>query len=125
MASSIVKPFKGVVSLSYKILGMGTNEKPKPPIFMLHGLIGHKDQLSGIGKTILNITRRTVVVVDQRNHGDSPHTNSHRYTEQAADVLHLFERLGARQSTLIGYGMGGRTAMAVALTAVRYSDVHK
>ncbi|XP_075984050.1 sn-1-specific diacylglycerol lipase ABHD11-like [Anticarsia gemmatalis] len=109
--------FRTVVSLSYKILGDGTSDPPKPPVFMFHNIVGNKFQWEGIGKTILNITRRTVVAVDLRNHGNSPHANSHKYTDQASDVLQLFDKLGVQQASLIGHSMGGRTAMCVALMA--------
>ncbi|XP_026731377.1 protein ABHD11-like [Trichoplusia ni] len=102
--------------LSYKIIGEGVTEPEEPPIFIFHGLLGNKRHWEGIGKTILNMTKRCVVAVDLRNHGDSPHLNTHKYEEQAADILHLFDKLGVTQASLIGHSIGGKAAMCVALT---------
>ncbi|CAH0595411.1 unnamed protein product [Chrysodeixis includens] len=102
--------------LSYKILGEGMTDPEEPPVFVFHGLLFNKRHWEGIGKTILNLTKRCVVVVDLRNHGDSPHLNSHKYEEQAADILHLFDKLGVTQASLIGHSIGGKAAMCVALS---------
>lgn len=106
------------VSLSYKILGDSDPDPEIPPLFLFHGLFGSKKHWEGLGKTMLNMTKRPVVVVDQRNHGDSPHVNSHRYDEMAEDVLRLLEKLEVDRACLIGHSMGGRTSMCVSLMAV-------
>uniref|UniRef100_A0A2A4K9W3 sn-1-specific diacylglycerol lipase ABHD11 n=1 Tax=Heliothis virescens TaxID=7102 RepID=A0A2A4K9W3_HELVI len=103
--------------LSYKILGEGVTESDEPPIFIFHGLLSNKKQWEGIGKIILNLTKRSVVAVDLRNHGDSPHVGSHRYEDHAADILNLFEKLGVEQASLVGHSMGGKAALGLALTA--------
>ncbi|KAJ8713032.1 hypothetical protein PYW08_008336 [Mythimna loreyi] len=105
------------VVLSYKVLGEGSTESEEPPIFLFHGLLGGKRQWEGIGKIILNVTKRSVVAVDLRNHGDSPHVNSHKYEDHAEDILHLFQKLGVKQASLIGHSMGGKAAMCLALMA--------
>ncbi|CAH1641222.1 unnamed protein product [Spodoptera littoralis] len=101
------------VVLSYKILGEGAAEEP--PIFLLHGLLGNKKQWESIGKIIFNLTKRTVVAVDLRNHGDSPQVNSHKYEDMASDIMNLFEKLGVKQASLLGHSMGGKAAMCSAL----------
>nr|XP_021182525.2 protein ABHD11 isoform X1 [Helicoverpa armigera] len=105
------------VILSYKILSEGVTETDEPPIFLFHGLLSNKKQWEGMGKIILNLTKRSVVVVDLRNHGNSPHMGSHRYEDLAADILTLFEKLGVEQASLIGHSMGGKAALCLALTA--------
>lgn len=64
------------------------------------------------------IFNRSVVGTDLRNHGDSPHANTHTYPELAADVVQLMGKLTISKCSFIGHSMGGRTAMAVALTEV-------
>lgn len=108
------------VTLSFKIHGVGTTAGPKPPILLVHDIIGNKKIWDAIGRTMLRVTRRSVIAIDLRNHGDSPHVKSHKYTHQASDVLELIDRLGSRRASLIGHGIGGKTAMCVALMAVRY-----
>lgn len=107
-----------VVNLSYKVIGEGSSEPEEPPIFLLHGLLGGKRHWKSIGKTIVNMTKRSVVVVDERNHGGSPHVSSHRYEETATDFVQLLDKLAVRKASIIGHSMGGRTAMCVSLVAV-------
>lgn len=110
------------VSLSYKVLGdseMDVDEKA-PPLFLFHGLLGNKRHWESMGKTLLHMTKRSVVVVDLRNHGDSPHNSSHRYDELAEDVIRLLKRLSVNRACLLGHSMGGRTCMCVSLLAVSH-----
>ncbi|XP_063833336.1 uncharacterized protein LOC135082470 [Ostrinia nubilalis] len=107
------------VTLSYKIIGdseMDVDDEA-PPFFLLHGLLGCKRHWEGLGKTLLNMTKRSVVVVDQRNHGDSPHSSSHRYEEMAEDVVKLLDKLAVDRACFVGHSMGGRTCMCMSLIA--------
>lgn len=106
------------VNLSFKVVGEGSSESEEPPIFLLHGLLGCKKHWKGIGKTIVNMTKRSVIIVDERNHGGSPHVSSHKYEETAGDFVHLLDKLKVRKASLVGHSMGGRTAMCVSLMAV-------
>ncbi|XP_068623849.1 sn-1-specific diacylglycerol lipase ABHD11-like [Battus philenor] len=65
-----------------------------------------------IGETI----DKVVVAVDARNHGESPHHDSHTYIELASDVSNLMNTLNIKQADIIGHSMGGRTGMVLALT---------
>lgn len=107
------------ITLSYKIFGDSDNSDDEPPILIFHGLLDNKLKWNSTGKTILNMTKRAVVTVDLRNHGDSPHVNSHKYDDLAADILYLFDKLSITKASLLGHGMGGKAAMAVSLLAVR------
>lgn len=109
------------INLSYKLVGEGSHEPDKPPIFILHGLLSRRKHWKGLAKTIFNVTKRTVIILDQRNHGFSPHVNSHRYEDMAQDVIQLLDKLKLRRVSLVGHNMGGRTAMCTALTAVSIS----
>lgn len=110
-------PGKTAVNLSYKVYGenYGSDE---PPILLFHGLLGNKKHWDSIGKTMLNVTKRAVVSVDLRNHGDSPHANSHKYEDLAADIIKLLEKLSIGKASLVGHSMGGRAAMTTSLLAV-------
>lgn len=107
--------------LSYKIISDTPTDPDAPPILIFHGLLWTKRLWEGLGKTTGNLTKRTVVVVDVRNHGDSPHTNSHKYEELAQDILDLYEKLAIDEATLIGHGMGGKACMSAALLSVSNS----
>ena len=58
-----------------------------------------------------------VLCVDLRNHGHSPWTDSMDYLEMADDVRALIARQGLSRPTVVGHSMGGKTAMALALTS--------
>lgn len=118
--------FKGVqesaartaVNLSYKIYGEPIVYPDAPTILLVHGLLGSKRHWDSIGKTMLNVVKTAVVSVDLRNHGDSPHANSHKYEDLVGDILKLLDKLSIKRASLVGHSMGGRAVMAVSLTAV-------
>ncbi|XP_013167409.1 PREDICTED: alpha/beta hydrolase domain-containing protein 11-like [Papilio xuthus] len=107
------------VNLSYKVLQqiIGTPSDIAPPLCILHDLLSNKKQWNSIGKTINNLTKRPVVIVDLRNHGMSPHTSSHKYEEMAIDVQNLLKKLSVDKAFFLGHGIGGKTAMCIALLA--------
>jgi pimeloyl-ACP methyl ester carboxylesterase len=53
---------------------------------------------------------------DLRNHGDSPHQQTHSYPALAADVEHFIRQKSLGPSILIGHSMGAKAAMALSLT---------
>jgi pimeloyl-ACP methyl ester carboxylesterase len=57
-----------------------------------------------------------VIAVDMRNHGASPWSPRHDYPAMAADLAETIEGAGGRADVL-GHSMGGKAAMALALTA--------
>lgn len=85
------------------------------PLVVLHGLFGSADNWRSHIKSWAE-TRR-VIAVDLRNHGRSPHVSGMSYSEQAADVIALLDRLEIEQCDLLGHSMGGKVAMQVALDA--------
>ncbi|XP_059054204.1 uncharacterized protein LOC131848388 [Achroia grisella] len=102
------------VTLSYKIIG---EYHDTVPIVLFHELLGCKKHWESLGKTMLNVMKRSVIAVDLRNHGDSPHVSSHKYEEMASDVLQLFKKLSINNACLVGHSMGGRTCMCLSLMA--------
>lgn len=80
-----------------------------PALFILHGLFGSGDNW----QSHANILAKdyTVYMVDQRNHGRSPHTEDFGYPQMAADLLELVADEGVRDIRLIGHSMGGKTIL--------------
>ncbi|XP_045517332.1 protein ABHD11-like isoform X2 [Pieris brassicae] len=113
----ITHAVRKVANLSYKIFGESDVDPDSPPIFLFHGLLGTKKHWESFGKTMMNMTQRIVVAVDLRNHGDSPHVNSHKYDDMAGDILKLFSKLSIEKASVVGHGMGGRASMYVSLMA--------
>ncbi|MCX6252757.1 MAG: alpha/beta fold hydrolase [Bacteroidetes bacterium] len=83
------------------------------PIVILHGLFGISDNWTTFGKR--NAERYHVLIPDQRNHGQSPHSHVFDYPSMAVDLEGFIEDLDLQDIILIGHSMGGKTAMRYAL----------
>lgn len=93
--------------LNYKSFGQGE------PIVILHGLFGTLDNWQTIGKQLAE--HYTVFLVDQRNHGRSPHLEGHTYPLMAQDLNQFLEDQWIYEATILGHSMGGKTAMQFAM----------
>lgn len=82
------------------------------PLIVLHGLFGSSDNWLTLGKKLAEDF--TVYLVDQRNHGRSPHSDEFSYSIMARDVKQLIDNEELKKATLIGHSMGGKTAMRFA-----------
>jgi esterase len=88
---------------------------PGKPVALLHGLFGRGRNLAAIARGLA--TFRHVILLDLRNHGASPHAPGMDYRLLAEDVLETLRGLDLGPVSLLGHSMGGKTAMACALTA--------
>jgi esterase len=79
------------------------------PLIVLHGLYGSGDNWLTIAKYLSGFCE--VFLVDQRNHGKSPHSELHNYESLAADLLELMDDLELNKAVLLGHSMGGKAAM--------------
>ncbi|EGW06386.1 protein ABHD11 [Cricetulus griseus] len=98
--------------LSYNLLD---GDATLPAIVLLHGLFGSKTNFSSIAKVMVRRTGRSVLTVDARNHGDSPHSPDASYEAMSQDIQDLLSKLSLVPCVLIGHSMGGKTAMHLAL----------
>lgn len=94
------------MNLNYKTFGSGD------PIIILHGLFGSLDNWQTIAKQLAET--HSVYLVDQRNHGKSPHNDQHSYELMAEDLRAFMESQWIYEATIIGHSMGGKTAMQFA-----------
>lgn len=83
------------------------------PVILLHGLFGSLRNLSQISKALAD--HYSVYLLDQRNHGASPHSERMNFANMAEDVIHLMDTLKIDRAHLLGHSMGGKTAMQIAL----------
>lgn len=83
-----------------------------PYLVLLHGLFGSQDNLAVIARAAE--ADFTVISMDLRNHGQSPHADSMSYQQMAADVLETLPA-DVEQFFLLGHSMGGKVAMQLAL----------
>lgn len=102
------------VELNHRITGEG------PPLIILHGLFGSMDNLGGITRRLQDEWQ--VHALDQRNHGNSSHTETMDYPAMAADVVAYMDAQGLDKAAILGHSMGGKTAMQVALSAPERVD---
>jgi pimeloyl-ACP methyl ester carboxylesterase len=86
-----------------------------PPVVFLHGLLGAAQNFGSVQKALAARGHR-VLALDLRNHGASPHAPTMTYPEMAADVAETLQAAGAWPAAVIGHSMGGKVAMALALT---------
>ena len=78
-----------------------------PPLIIVHGLYGASDNWISIARDLAD--RFEVYVVDQRNHGQSPHSPVHDYPAMREDLREFMESQGIKRAVLIGHSMGGKT----------------
>ena len=95
--------------LFYRTLGPDLSTSTEVPLVILHGLLGSGDNWQTLGMTWAE--HRPVVVIDQRNHGRSPHHPSHGYPDMVMDLLDTLDHLKLERVHLLGHSMGGKTAM--------------
>jgi len=83
-----------------------------PALFILHGLFGSSDNWQTLAKKFAK--NYTVYLVDQRNHGHSPHSIEFNYDLMVADLAELIDDLELDTFNLLGHSMGGKTAIGFA-----------
>jgi len=91
------------MELFYRKYGEGV------PIVIVHGLYGSSDNWIAIGRRLAE--NFEVFIIDQRNHGRSPHSESHNYHLMVGDLFEFLEKHNLEKAILIGHSMGGKTAM--------------
>ncbi|MCP9234365.1 alpha/beta fold hydrolase [Lewinella sp. JB7] len=96
------------MQLNHKIFGEG------PPLVILHGLFGNLDNWQTLARKWAE--HYTVILVDLRNHGRSPHAEEMTYPLMAEDVAAFLETQGIDTCHVLGHSMGGKVAMQAALS---------
>lgn len=95
------------MKLNTRILGEGE------PLFILHGLFGSADNWQTLGRKWSEHYK--VFLIDQRNHGHSPHSDEWTYNAMVGDVIELMNDHGISKVNVIGHSMGAKTAMQLAV----------
>ncbi len=95
------------MKLFYRKFGSGA------PLIILHGLYGSSDNWVTIGRRLAE--NYEVWLLDQRNHGNSPHSEEHNYQLMKDDLLEFMNDNDIEQAILTGHSMGGKTAMRFAM----------
>lgn len=82
-------------------------------VILLHGLFGSSDNWHPIALRLAESFH--VFAVDQRNHGQSPHSDAMNYSLMAGDLETFMASRGLASAMVVGHSMGGKTAMQFAL----------
>ncbi len=94
------------MELFYRNFGEGA------PLIIVHGLYGASDNWLSIGKALAGDF--DVYLIDQRNHGQSPHSDTHNYPAMRDDLIMFMDKHDLRKAILVGHSMGGKTVMFLA-----------
>ncbi len=95
------------MKLNFKTFGEGD------PVIILHGLFGMLDNWQTFAKKLAPHGYQ-VYIVDQRNHGRSPHSEDFDYSLTASDLADFISDQGIEQAHIVGHSMGGKTAIQFA-----------
>lgn len=80
------------------------------PFLILHGFLGMGDNWKTLGRKFSEYGFQ-VHLLDQRNHGRSPHSEEMSYLEMAKDLKEYCEQHSLSDCILLGHSMGGKAAM--------------
>ncbi len=98
------------MQLNFKKIG-----ESGPAVIILHGVFGFLDNWLTISKYIAE-AGFTLYLVDQRNHGRSPHEAPMNYDVFASDLADFITENQLESPLLVGHSMGGKTVMKYAVT---------
>jgi esterase len=103
-----------VTTVELACTAYGDEDRRRETVVLMHGLFGSARNWMTIARKLG--TQHRVLALDLRNHGSSPWAVPMSYPAMAADVADLLVHRANRPVTLVGHSMGGKVAMAVALT---------
>ena len=96
------------MKLHFKKYGSGK------PLIILHGIFGVSDNWVSFGKRIAELGFE-VYILDQRNHGRSPHHYAFNYYALTEDLVEFMEQHDISDPIILGHSMGGKVAMRYTL----------
>jgi len=92
------------------------------PLIIHHSLFGRKENFRSLGKKFHHLTKRSVIIPDARNHGNSPPCTNPSIKQMSSDLVNLTAQLGVEKTCLLGHATGGRVSMLTALTKPNLVD---
>jgi len=98
--------------MAVKLKSLRFENPSKPALVILHGLLGASRNWNTIGKALKGSF--DIHILDLRNHGNSPHADTMRWSELIQDLKLYLKMNGIKQIHLIGHSLGGKIAMKFA-----------
>ena len=95
------------MKLFSRIMGEGQ------PLLIIHGLFGMSDNWQSLGKQFAEFYE--VHLIDQRNHGRSPHSTVFNFEVMATDLVEYIKDHNLKNVLLMGHSLGGKTVMELAV----------
>ncbi|MGB0524232.1 MAG: alpha/beta fold hydrolase [Flammeovirgaceae bacterium] len=89
------------------------------PLIILHGVFGSSDNWMTLGRKFAE--SHQVYLVDNRDHGRSPHTNEFTYDAMKEDLRRFIENQEIENPIITGHSMGGKVSM---LFALQYPELY-
>ncbi|MCE9499323.1 MAG: alpha/beta fold hydrolase [Leptospira sp.] len=83
------------------------------PIVVLHGLFGSSKNWLSVGKVLSQFG--PVYLLDARNHGESPHSETHTLNDMALDLKEFIADHLTEKPVILGHSMGGLTTIYFSL----------
>jgi len=118
LSNKLNKALKGEkladTQLSYVSLE-STEASSQSPLVLIHSLFGRKENFKSLGKKYHHLTKRTVIIPDARNHGNSPSCLTPSLKQMSVDLINHTTKMGVNKTCLMGHSMGGQVSMLTAL----------
>lgn len=100
------------MKLFYRHYGQGK------PLIILHGLLGLSDNWVSFARQMAD--KYSIYILDQRNHGQSPHSKTFNYYALVDDLREFILDHQIEKPIILGHSMGGKVA---AMFALEYADL--
>ena len=100
------------MKLYSRVLGEGQ------PLLIIHGLFGMSDNWQSLAKWYADYFE--VHLIDQRNHGRSPHADEFSYLHLSNDIHQYIVDNQLNDVIIIGHSLGGKTAMQFAVSYAEF-----
>jgi pimeloyl-ACP methyl ester carboxylesterase len=94
----------------------GEARSGEPPLVLVHGFTGHRDDFLGVLEPL--VEQRRVLVPDLRGHGDSssePGDLGWNFDQLINDLIAFLDHLEIDRCDLLGHSMGGMLTLRLAL----------
>lgn len=85
-------------------------------VVLAHGLFGSKQNWRSVARDMAKRFAVPIYAVDLRNHGASPAIDGMNFADMASDLVQFIEEQSLENTLLVGHSMGGKAALATALS---------